>query len=117
MTARLRKIAATAGLLLLAVLILASGAWNTLALLYSGPAEESVRTALALMCGLIALSAAIALAIRPWRWRVTAVHCVVFIAVLGWFFALEPSNDREWQTDVAVLPYATIDGDIVTMHN
>jgi len=27
------------------------------------------------------------------------------------------SNDRDWQTDVAVLPYATIDDNIVTVHN
>jgi hypothetical protein len=42
---------------------------------------------------------------------------VAFVALLGWFFSLEPSNNRDWQTDVAVLPYATIEGDIVTMHN
>ena len=117
MTALIRKIGAAAGLLLLAILIVASGGWCALALLYSGPAEESVRTALASMCGLIALSAAIALAIRRWRWRVTAVYGVVFVSVLVWFFTLEPRNDRDWLTDVAVLPYATVDGDIVTMHN
>jgi hypothetical protein len=30
---------------------------------------------------------------------------------------VQPSNDRDWQPDVAVLPYATFDGDLVTIHN
>jgi hypothetical protein len=29
----------------------------------------------------------------------------------------KPSNDRDWQTEVAVLPHATINGDLVTVHN
>jgi hypothetical protein len=31
--------------------------------------------------------------------------------------AVQPSNDRDWQPDVAVLPFATFDGDLVTIHN
>ena len=31
--------------------------------------------------------------------------------------ALRPSNNRDWQPEVAVLPYATIEGDRVTVHN
>ena len=30
---------------------------------------------------------------------------------------MQPSNDRDWQPDVAVLPFATFDGDLVTIHN
>ena len=30
---------------------------------------------------------------------------------------MQPSNDRNWQADVAVLPFATFDGDMVTIHN
>lgn len=32
-------------------------------------------------------------------------------------FAIQPSNERQWQPDLAKLPYATIDGDMVTVHN
>jgi len=32
-------------------------------------------------------------------------------------YSIEPSNERNWQTDVAVLPHATIEGDLVTLHN
>jgi hypothetical protein len=37
--------------------------------------------------------------------------------VLAWWFSLQPSNDREWQPDLAVLPYADIKGSQVTLHN
>ena len=41
----------------------------------------------------------------------------LFAVLLVWYFGIEPSNERDWQTDVAVLPYATIEGDMVTVHN
>ena len=37
--------------------------------------------------------------------------------MLLWWLSIEPSNERDWQTEVAVLPYATQDGDLVTLHN
>jgi hypothetical protein len=39
-----------------------------------------------------------------------------FAAVLVWWFLIPPSNTRNWQPDVALLPRATIDGDRVTIH-
>jgi hypothetical protein len=41
----------------------------------------------------------------------------LFVVVLAWWLSLAPLNDRVWQTDVARLAYATIDGDRVTVHN
>jgi Domain of unknown function (DUF4105) len=40
-----------------------------------------------------------------------------FLIVLVWFFLIPPSNDRDWQKDVAVLARARIDGDRVTIEN
>jgi len=37
--------------------------------------------------------------------------------VLGWWLLLPPSNNRNWQKDVAVLPWAEVLGDKVTLHN
>ena len=45
------------------------------------------------------------------------VALVLFAAVLGWWFSLEPSNDRDWVAENARLAYAAIEGDIVTVHN
>ena len=41
----------------------------------------------------------------------------LFVLLLICWSAQSPSNVRDWQTEVAVLPYATIEGDLVTVHN
>jgi hypothetical protein len=51
---------------------------------------------------------------RAWKALITAVG---FVIVLAWWFSLKPSNDRDWQPDVAVLSYADIAGNQVTIHN
>src|SRR5208283_407677 len=51
---------------------------------------------------------------RPWKALITAGG---FLLVLGWWLDLKPSNDRDWQPDLAVLPYADIAGNQVTIHN
>ena len=50
-------------------------------------------------------------------WRKAGLTVVGGLMVLAWWFTLRPSNDRDWQPDVAVLPYADIDGNKVTIHN
>ncbi len=102
---------------LLGLLIIASGAWCMAALAISGPHSDSVRYGLAAASGAVALATLIALPSRRWRWRVLGVALVLFAAVLGWWFSLEPSNDRDWVAENARLAYATIDGDTVTVHN
>src|SRR5215813_7316761 len=49
-------------------------------------------------------------------WRKLGLTAGAFLVVLAWWFSLKPSNDRDWQTDVAVLPYADIEGNKVTVH-
>src|SRR5262249_16504964 len=41
----------------------------------------------------------------------------VWAVLVGWWSTIAPSNERDWQPDVAVLPSATVDGDRVTLHN
>jgi Domain of unknown function (DUF4105) len=88
--------------------------WGALALYYSDLTSTTLRTALS---GVFALgSIVILLSVRPWR-RAILGFLVVFSAVLWWWSAIPPSNERNWQPDVAVLPYATFAGDMVTLHN
>jgi len=77
----------------------------------------AVRDALAAAFALVSLLTLVALALRRWRWRALAAYVVLFAALLTWWRGIEPSNDRDWQTDVALLPYAEVDGDVVTVHN
>ena len=103
------------GLVITALIIIMLSAWGALALYYSLPAGLNI--ALAITYALVAIFAVISLAMQRWRRRVLVVYAVLFTVLLVWWNSIEPSNDRDWQTDVAVLPYATIDGDLVTVHN
>jgi hypothetical protein len=51
------------------------------------------------------------------RGRTAIVAVVAFAVLVGWFFRVPASNDRDWQTEVAQLPYATSNGDMITIHN
>jgi hypothetical protein len=112
----MKRIARGVLLTLLALLTVCSGVWGALALMYSGPGSEAVRLGLAMTFAAVTLATLIALCTRHWR-RTFYVYLVLFAAVLIHYFALEPSNERDWQLDVAMLPHATIDGPLVTMHN
>jgi hypothetical protein len=50
-------------------------------------------------------------------WRRLGYTAGGFLLVLVWWFSLQPSNDRNWQPDLAVLAYADIEGNKVTVHN
>ena len=54
--------------------------------------------------------------VRPHRLAVLG-FLIIFALLLVWWLAIPPSNDRDWQPDVAVLPSAVIDGDSVTIRN
>ncbi len=51
---------------------------------------------------------------RPWKMLVTAIG---FGMVVAWWLSLAPSNNRNWLPDLAVLPYADVNGNQVTIHN
>jgi hypothetical protein len=112
-----RQVARVASLALLGLLLLIMSAWGVMALWYFDDANAALRATLAAAFALVSLTTLAALALRRWRWRaVTAFLGLFALLVLCWR-AQMPSNTRDWQTEVAVLPYATIDGDRLTMHN
>jgi hypothetical protein len=89
--------------------------WGALVLLYTGPADPAwARPALAVPYALV--SVAMLFGLRPFR-RALAVWALGFAAVLVWWNTLQPSNDRDWQPDVAKLAWAEIRGDELTFHN
>jgi hypothetical protein len=51
------------------------------------------------------------------RLYATALTLIAFAMVLAWWLSLKPSNNRDWQKDVATLAYADINGNKVTLHN
>jgi len=88
--------------------------WASLAIYYSNLSGESVKAALA---GIFALGTVCAFILLRNRRRTLIGFLIVFCTVVVWWITIPASNERDWQTDVAVLPYATINGDLVTIHN
>jgi hypothetical protein len=92
-----------------AVFAFAFTAWIFGALCFDGPGIWLA--ALAMLC---------LLAVMIWqkfRWRAWAVWGVCTAATLIWWLSLKPPAVAAWQPDVAHVPAAEIDGDIVTFHN
>jgi hypothetical protein len=102
------------GLACLGLAVAGATIWGALALYYLDLPSERLRLGLA---GAFALGTLGAFLFLPNRRRTLAGFGVVFAVVLLSWVSVEPSNERDWQTDVAVLPYATQAGDLVTLHN
>lgn len=102
---------------MLGLVIATIGLWGILALDFLVPHNDILRNSLAIVFGALSLLAIIGIYFRRWRLRVLTAYLVLFALLLGWWRTIEPSNERDWQTDVAVLPHADIEGDIVTVHN
>jgi len=112
-----RQVAQVAGLLLLALVMLGMGGWGALALHYWDHANPTLRKVL-VAAWILACIALIALfLLTRWRWRSFAIFMGLFAALLVAWSTLEPSNDRNWEPENAVLAYADIDGERITLHN
>lgn len=107
----------TIGLLLLGLVIAGGTGWGALALHYLAPGPSGVRLVLAWIFGVLGLATLVSLAFPRFRRNVILVFGAAFVGVLLVFFTTRPSNDRDWQTNVAVLPTVQINGDVVTVHN
>ena len=88
-------------------------AWGTLAIYYSNLISWLRIVLAALFAG---GSFTLLLGGPPHRHRVF-LFLTAFVLLVVWWLTIPPSNDRDWQPDVAVLPWAEIDGDRVTIHN
>ena len=51
------------------------------------------------------------------RGRALSVVAAGFVVVLAWWCTIKPSNEGNWQPDVAQLAWAESNGDEVTLHN
>ncbi len=111
------RIASIAGLTVLVLLLAATGGWSALMLGVSGPGGESLRMAAAAVAGVTSAAAIAALIFGRWRGLALGAWLLVLAAALAWWFSMKPSNDRDWLPNVARTPWATVDGDRVTIHN
>lgn len=102
---------------LIFLVLLAVTLWGASALFYASTADAPTRSFLAGAFSLCGLATALAVMLQR-KARPALLGFLTLVAiVVGWWSSLAPSNDRDWQTDVARLAYADIQGDLVTVHN
>jgi hypothetical protein len=97
------------GITLLALLVLLMFLWAIGAIYYDGPFRAFAWVnAIAVIAGFRYL--------KSWKHKLMAFTAWFGIVLVAWHWQ-RPSNEGDWQPDVAQLAYAEIDGDVVTFHN
>ena len=108
-----RNILKICGWIFLVVTLFLMTVWASLAIYYSNlPASFRLPGAVAYCL----VSFLVLLMVRPRR-RAIMIFVAIFAVVLIWWLAIPPGNNKDWQPDVVVLPYATFNGSNVTIHN
>jgi hypothetical protein len=102
------------GVLLLGILVMGITVWGVLAITYSDIDNPVIRHALAWLFGLATLGA---FGLLRRRRRTLVGFVMVWLILVVWWWMIEPSNERDWQPNVAVLPSVTVAGNRVTVHN
>jgi len=111
------RIARILGRIAVSVLLIAFALWGSLALFYRGPRDGGLRQGLAIVFALWAVGAIIGVWAPARRRLLVGSFALVCAVLLLWWQGITPSNTRDWQADVAVLPYAEVHGNLVTIHN
>jgi len=93
--------------------LLLMAAWASVAILYSN-LPAAVRPWAA---GIFAVGSLVALIGRYSSLLVRLGFLAAFAVVLVYWLLMPPSNNRDWQPDLATLAWADIAGDKVTVHN
>jgi hypothetical protein len=100
--------------IVLVVAVLAATAWGTAALAIAGPQWVWLREAVAASYAAGVL--AVLLLVRPF-WRALGIWSAAFAALLVWWSTIQPSNDRDWQPDVARVAWVDVHGNTLNFHN
>jgi hypothetical protein len=99
--------------IIFSILVLVWG-WGCLALFFSGPDPIWLKTSLT--CFFALLLPGTFLFSRSFSRPFTL--CLVFLGtLLLWWQTLEPTNNKEWASDVARISHGEIRGDTLVMHN
>jgi hypothetical protein len=112
----LRRMARWTGFALLAATALLIGTWCALAVWFRSAGGDLVRGALAAAIAVLAVATVTSFATSR-RWFAFPVYAGVTAVVFAWWSTIRPSNDRDWQPDVARNATATIDNDQLVVHN
>ncbi len=91
--------------------------WGALALWYTVPAIEGIRATLAVGYVFLGVGGLLVAFLMRRLTMPLLPLTIAFTALIVWWSAIEPRNDRQWQRDVAILPSAQINGNLITLRN
>ena len=100
--------------ILVAIMVLFMTAWASLAAYRSDTPNATART---LFAAAIVLATILAFVLIRRKGVALVSYLAAWSLFTLWWCSITPSNVRNWQPDVAVLPYAEISGDMVTVRN
>jgi len=109
-----RRIASGVGRGFALLVVISLSGWAGAALYFDLLSGSSLRTLAASGYGIAMLGTLFAF---RGSGKGIAICLAAFGLVLAWWLTLKPSNDRNWQPDVAQTAWAEIAGDRVTIHN
>ncbi len=98
---------------LTSVVVVIGVAWAFGALWFDFPDQSLGRWVAA---GFLVMALLTAVFLKPF-WRGKLVVAAGVLLAMAWWFTLQPRQYRDWKTEVALLPHARIDGDVVSIHN
>jgi hypothetical protein len=99
--------------ILAGIIVLVMAAWAAGALYYAPLMPENWRAIGA--GGYAAMTVLAFVFLRPRR-RTVVGFLIVFAVLVALFLNVPASNGRDWQSEVAVTPWAEIKGDLITIH-
>lgn len=100
--------------ILIGVIVVAMTIWGAGMLYFSLLVPEPWR---ALAAGAYAVLTILAFFFLPRRGRTALGALAVFGNLVFLFLRIPASNERDWQPEVAVTPYATVHGEMITIYN
>jgi Domain of unknown function (DUF4105) len=108
-----RYLSCRLGGILCAVVGLIAAAWGFGAVWFDGAFGAGNKLAAILLAAAFAL---VLIFVRPF-WRKLGIFIALLVGLLGWWLSLSPTNEADWQPDVAQLAWADVQGDEVAFHN
>jgi hypothetical protein len=99
------------------ITVLSMTIWGTLVIYYTFPGANWFRYCVSVAFCLVGLVSLIVIFKQQRYIKPLAPFGCCFAVVLIWWSMIEPSNNRDWQRDVARLPSAEIAGDLITLKN
>lgn len=110
---QLERVIRWAGELLVFLAAILGIAWAFGAVWFDAPFGNANK----IVAGFLAITFALVLIFVRQFWRKVGAVGLLFGGVLIWWLTLSPTNDSDWQPDVAQVAWADIQGDEVTLHN